>query len=207
MFKDRIDAGLQLAEKLLKFKDEKIVVLAIPRGGLPIAAVIAKILKAALDVALTKKIGHPNHKEFAIGAVSMDDMVLTEAIGVTQGYIIEETERIRKRLRQRHDQYYKKRLPLDLKDKTVIITDDGIATGNTLLATIELISKQNPKKIIVAIPMAPDSAIKKIESTQKVDEVICLQVPIYFQAVGQFYEDFSQVSDEEAINLLDTFNE
>lgn len=206
MFKDRIDAGTQLKEKLLKFKDENMVVLAIPRGGLPIGAIVAKALMAPLDVALTKKIGHPNNKEYAIGAVSLEDTVLTEAKGVTKGYINEETIRIRKKLQQRHNQYYKKRSPQSIKDKTVIIVDDGIATGNTLLATIELVSKQNPKKIIVAIPVAPNSAIKKLESTQKVDEVICLRVPYNFQAVGQFYTTFDQVTDEEAISILNGFD-
>ena len=206
MFKDRIDAGTQLKEKLLKFKDENMVVLAIPRGGLPIGAIVAKALMTPLDVALTKKIGHPNNKEYAIGAVSLEDTVLTEAKGVTKGYINEETIRIRKKLQQRHNQYYKKRSPQSIKDKTVIIVDDGIATGNTLLATIELVSKQNPKKIIVAIPVAPNSAIKKLESTQKVDEVICLRVPYNFQAVGQFYTTFDQVTDEEAISILNGFD-
>ena len=206
MFRDRIDAGRQLSEKLMKFKEEDVVVLAIPRGGLPLGAIVAKTLEAPLDVALTKKIGHPSNKEFAIGAVSLKDMVLTDSKGVTQGYITEETKHIREKLLKRHDEYYKKRLPQNVKNKTVIIVDDGIATGNTLLATIELVSKQRPKKIIVAIPVAPNSAIKKLENTQKIDEVICLQVPYNFQAVGQFYEDFYQVSDQEAIQILEEAN-
>ncbi|WP_289644299.1 phosphoribosyltransferase [Maribacter aestuarii] len=203
MFKNRIDAGRQLAEKIMKFKDENVVVLAIPRGGLPLGAIIAKALEAPLDVALTKKIGHPFHKEYAIGAVSLDDIILTDAMGVTQGYISEETKRIRKKLQQRYDEYYKERSPVNVKDKTVIIVDDGIATGNTLLATIQLVSKRTPKKIVVAIPVAPNSAIKKLENTEKVHEVICLQVPYNFQAVGQFYKEFRQVSDEEAIIYLE----
>ncbi|WP_339655952.1 phosphoribosyltransferase family protein [uncultured Maribacter sp.] len=203
MFRDRIDAGHQLAEKLMKFKDENVVVLAIPRGGLPLGAIVAKALQAPLDVALTKKIGHPSNKEYAIGAVSLDNIILTNDMGVNKEYIIEETERIREKLLKRHDEYYKNRLPQNVKDRTVIIIDDGIATGNTLLATIELVSEQGPKKIIVAIPVAPNSAIRKLESTLKVDEVICLQVPYNFQAVGQFYEEFYQVSDQEAIQLLE----
>lgn len=206
MFKDRTDAGTQLAKKLVKFKDDNVVVLAIPRGGLPIGAIVAKALHAPLDIALTKKIGHPNHKEYAIGAVSLEDMILTNAKGVTKGYIIEETKRIREKLQQRHNQYYKKGSPQNIRDRTIVIIDDGIATGNTLLATIELVSKQHPKKIIVAIPVAPSSAIKKLENTLKVDEVICLKVPYNFQAVGQFYERFDQVTDEEAIRILDGFN-
>lgn len=203
MFRDIIDAGHQLAEKLMKFKDENVVVLAIPRGGLPLGAIVAKALQAPLDVTLTKKIGHPSNKEYAIGAVSLDNIIFTNDMGVNKEYIIEETERISEKLLKRHDEYYKNRLPQNVKDRTVIIIDDGIATGNTLLATIELVSKQGPKKIIVAIPVAPNSAIRKLESTLKVDEVICLQVPYNFQAVGQFYEEFYQVSDQEAIQLLE----
>jgi predicted phosphoribosyltransferase len=203
MFEDRIEAGTQLAEKLVKFKSENVVVLAIPRGALPIGAIVAKTLNAPLDVALTKKIGHPFHKEYAIGAVSLEDIILTDATGVGQAYIEEETARIRKKLLERHKQYYKHRSPENLTNKTVIIVDDGIATGNTLLATLELVSKQHPKKIVVAIPVAPSSGIRKLENNPNVDEIICLLVPYNFQAVGQFYEKFEQVSDQEAIALLE----
>lgn len=209
MFENRTDAGVQLAEKLLKFKDENVIILAIPRGGLPIGAIVAKALKAPLDVALTKKIGHPYHKEFAIGAASLEDIILTDAMGVTQGYINEEVARIREKLRQRYKQYYGHRSPENLKDKTVIIVDDGMATGNTILATVELVSKQKPAKILVAIPVAPGSGIRKLENNPKVDETICLSVPYNFRAVGQFYQEFEQVSDEEAIALLakNSYNE
>ncbi|MCK5441725.1 MAG: phosphoribosyltransferase [Maribacter sp.] len=203
MFRDRIDAGLQLAEKLMKFKNENAVVLAIPRGGLPLGAIVAKALKAPLDVVLTKKIGHPFHKEYAIGAVSLEGIILTDAIEIHPNYVEEETARIRKKLKERHDQYYKHRSPEDLKDKVVIIVDDGIATGNTILATMELVDKEKPNKIVVAIPVAPISAIRKLEDTPNVDEVICLQTPHDFQAVGQFYKEFYQVSDQEAIQLLE----
>lgn len=203
MFEDRIDAGTQLVHKLLKYKDKNVVVLAIPRGGLPIGAIVAQALKAPLDVVLTKKIGHPDHKEFAIGAVSLQDIILTDAIGVSQDYIDIEVARIRKKLRERHAQYYKQRTPEMLKDKTVIIIDDGIATGNTLLATVKLVNKQNPKIIVVAVPVAPRSVIQKFKTDPNIDEVICLLVPDNFWAVGQFYENFEQVSDEEAISFLE----
>ncbi len=205
MFKDRIDAGKQLAEKLLKLKDDQLVVLAIPRGGLPLAEIVAKTLKAPLDVALTKKIAHPYHKEYAIGAVSLEGKVLTDTMGISKSYVEKETARIRKELQQRYDQYYKKRSPQNIKNKTVIIVDDGIATGNTILATVKVVSEQQPRKIIVAIPVAPSSAIEKLERAPKVDEVICLQIPLDFQAVGQFYYEFGQVSDEEAIGILNSF--
>ncbi|MGB5500370.1 MAG: phosphoribosyltransferase family protein [Maribacter sp.] len=203
MFKNRIEAGEQLAEKLLDFKKENVVVLAIPRGGLPLGAIVAKTLNAPLDVALTKKIGHPYNKEYAIGAVSLENIVLSDAIGVTKGYIEEETARLRKKLKARHNQYYKNSVPQNIKDKTIIIVDDGIATGNTILVTIELVKMQNPNKIIVAIPVAPPATVRKLEASPEVDEVICLETPYNFHAVGQFYQEFFQVSDQEAIGLLD----
>jgi predicted phosphoribosyltransferase len=203
MFRDRIDAGNQLAESLAGYKDKNVVVLAIPRGGLPIGAIVAKALKAPLDVALSKKIGHPYHKEYAIGAVSMEDMILTDAKGISKEYLEAETARIRKKLRERQAQYYKNRKPRPLKGKTVIIIDDGIATGNTLLVTVDLVSHHKPEKIIVAIPVAPESGILKLKGNPNVDEVICLEVPRYFQAVGQFYEAFEQVSDQDAIRILE----
>lgn len=206
MFKDRIDAGIQLANKLLPFKDKNVVVLAIPRGGLPIGAIVAKALQAPLDVALSKKIGHPYNREYAIGAVSLENIILKDVSGIHKNYIAEETERIREKLKKRHQQYYKNRQPEDLKDKIVIIIDDGIATGNTIRVTAEMVRAQKPKKVIVAIPVAPPSAVKSLEDSSHIDQVICLQTPSDFMAVGQFYEFFNQVSDEEAIQLLEECN-
>jgi predicted phosphoribosyltransferase len=206
MFKDRIDAGLRLSEKLQPFKNQNTVIMAIPRGGLPIGSIIAKALNAPLDVALSKKIGHPHQPEYAIGAVSLEDVILTNAHGISQRYIDEATVVIRKKLKERYHQYYEHRSPQKLKDKMVIIVDDGIATGNTLMATIHLIHKQMPAQIVVAVPVAPGSAIRKLEEMAEVDKVICLEVPHDFQAVGQFYEAFDQVSDKEAIQLLEESN-
>ncbi|AKA34273.1 phosphoribosyltransferase [Flagellimonas lutaonensis] len=208
MFKDRTDAALQLAEKLSPYKSHKgnIVVLAIPRGGLPLGAIVAKALDAPLDVALSKKLGHPYNREYAIGAVSLENVVLNEAVGVTKSYIVEESERVRKKLRKRHDQYYKNRFPRDLKGKTVIIVDDGIATGNTIKVTAQLVHGQKPKKTVVAIPVAPPSAVKNLEDSEYIDEVVCLNTPRNFHAVGQYYEEFGQVSDTEAMQLLEEAN-
>lgn len=203
MFKDRIDAGLQLADKLKGYRNKDIVVLAIPRGGLPLGSIIAKSLAAPLDVALSKKIGHPYNKEYAIGAVSMGHLILSDATEVEKEYIEKETAKIRAKLKKRHDQYYKNRTPESLKDKVVIIVDDGIATGNTILVTAELIHDQKPKKTIVAIPVAPKSSIPKLETSPFIDEVICLFAPFNFHAVGQFYQNFHQVSDAEAIAILE----
>ena len=202
MFQDRTDAGIQLAEKLTFYKNRDVVVLAIPRGGLPLGAIVAKALNAPLDVALIKKIGHPNNKEYAIGAVSLESVITSDTVNIPKRYIEEETSQIRDLLTQRYKQYYKEGKPHDLMDKVVIIVDDGIATGNTLLATVELIHKHKPKASVVAIPVAPPSSLNKLEDSPHVNEVICLETPYNFMAVGQFYEEFDAVSDQEAIEIL-----
>lgn len=207
MFTNRRDAGKQLAKALLSFKDQNVVVMAIPRGGLPLGAIVAKTLEAPLDVVLSKKIGHPNNKEYAIGAVSLDNRILSNTLGVTKEYIAEETKVIREKLRERHQQYYKKRTPQNLKNKTVVIIDDGVATGNTILVTVALVNQKEPHKIIVAVPVGSDSAIENLKNHAMVDEVICLKTPYNFRAVGQFYSAFPQVSDEEAIGLLEKGNQ
>ncbi|MFO7721515.1 MAG: phosphoribosyltransferase family protein [Gillisia sp.] len=206
MFRDRIEAGNQLAEKLLHYKNKDVVVLAIPRGGLPLGAIVARALNAPLNVALSKKIGYPGNKEFAIGAVSMEDVVLDKAVPVPDNYLKSETALIRKSLAKKYRQYYKNFEPEKLDGKIVILIDDGIATGNTLFVTISLVAHQDPAGIVVAIPVAPPSVIEKLTNFAEVDEVICLETPFDFRAVGQFYEDFSSVSDEEAISLLEESN-
>jgi predicted phosphoribosyltransferase len=202
MYVDRKDAGRQLANALMEFKDKEVVVLAIPRGGLPLGAIVSEQLNAFLEVALSKKIGHPYNKEYAIGAVSLHHDILTDATGVTEGYIEEEKARIRKNLKQRHRQYYQNRNPKSLEGRTVIIIDDGIATGNTVLVTVALAHRQKAKKIIVAVPVGPESAIRTLRDAPFIDEVICLKTPNNFRAVGQYYDSFPQVSDQEAIQYL-----
>ena len=202
MYENRRDAGRQLAKALFKFNNEEVVVLAVPRGGLPLGLIVAQVLKAPLDIVLSKKIGHPYNKEYAIGAISLDNIILTDAMGVTKGYIEEETMSLRKKLKKRYRQYYKNRTPEKLKNKTVIIVDDGAATGNTILITIDLIQRQKPNKVIVALPVGSFSAIDNLKNNSKIDELICLKTPHNFRSVGQFYEEFDQVSDEEAVELL-----
>lgn len=206
MFNDRVDAGTQLSKKLLSYKDKDVVVVAIPRGGLPLGAVVAKTLKAPLDVALIKKIGHPFNKEYAIGAVSLQSQIIGDRVHISEDYIKTEIKRLRKVLQKRHDQYYKRGKPRDLKDKVVIIVDDGIATGNTVLATIELIADQAPSAIVLAIPVAPPDAVRKLKRSPLINKVICLLTPYYFRAVGHFYKDFSEVTDKMAIQLLEEGN-
>ncbi|MFO8148228.1 MAG: phosphoribosyltransferase [Bacteroidota bacterium] len=206
MFRDRIEAGNLLAEKLLDYKNKDVVVLAIPRGGLPLGSIVARALNAPLNVALSKKIGYPGNKEFAIGAVSMEDMVLDKVVPVPEDYLESETALIRKSLAEKYKHYYKNFEPKKLEGKIVILIDDGVATGNTLFVTISLVANQDPAGIVVAIPVAPPSVIEKLNNFAEVDEVICLEIPFNFRAVGQFYEDFSAVSDEEAINILEESN-
>jgi len=207
MFQDRTDAGIQLAEKLTFYKDQDVVVLAIPRGGLPLGAIVARVLNAPLDVALIKKIGHPNNKEYAIGAVSLESVIISDTANIPKRYFEEETNLIRDLLTQRYKQYYKDGKPHDLKDKVVIIVDDGIATGNTLLATVELVHKHKPRSIVIAIPVAPPSSLNKLEESPHINEVICLETPYNFMAVGQFYEEFDAVSDQDAIKILQETNQ
>ena len=206
MFEDRKDAGNQLSESLKHYRHEPVVVLAIPRGGLPVAAVVAKSLNAPLDVALTKKLGHPFNKEYAIGAVSLNNIVINDDSGISKSYIDTETLRIREILQQRHDKYYKNKSSQSLTGKVVIIIDDGIATGSTVLATIELVVAQKPARLVVAIPVAPELSVIRLKENPHVDEVICLSTPFNFHAVGQFYRRFGQVSDEEAISIFVSTN-
>lgn len=198
--RNRKEAALMLADRLEKYRGEQGVVLAIPRGGVPVAAPIAKRLGMPLEVTLSKKIGHPSNSEFAIGSVSLASITVDERAEVPAEYIAAEVERIRENLRQKYSLFMGNREHVNLKDRLVIIVDDGVATGKTLMATIELVRKEQPRKIVVAVPVASAAAYDEIDSM--VDEVVCLLVPPYFQAVGQFYEEFSQISDELVVKLL-----
>ena len=203
IFKDRIDAANQLAKKLDNYKNTNAIILAIPRGGIPLGHIIAKQLNLPLQIVLSKKIGHPLHKEYAIGAVTLKGLVLSDAASeVSQHYIEEETENIRKLLRKRYEDYYGKKRALDFKDKVLIIVDDGIATGNTILSTIEMLHDEKPKEIIIAIPVAPRSTLEKLQKNAFVNNVICIYAPTDFRAVGQFYQNFDQVDDSKVKELL-----
>lgn len=200
LLKDRTEAGFLLSEKLKKYQDTNSVVLAVPRGGVPVGFVISKNLHLPLDIVLAKKIGHPSNKEFAIGAVSMDSMLLDEHSGVPQKYIDNEIIRLRQLLHEKYELYMGNRKPLDIENKNVILVDDGIATGNTLLASITMLRKKNPAKIIVAVPVLPYDTVPLFE--KNADEFIYLTASKYFRGVGGFYEEFNQVEDEEVIKML-----
>ena len=200
ILKDRTEAGFLLSEKLNKYQDTNSVILAVPRGGVPVGIVISKALHLPLDIVVAKKIGHPSNKEFAIGAVSMDSMILDEHSDVPKKYIDDEIIRLRKQLDEKYGRYMGNRKPLDLENKNVILVDDGIATGNTLLSCITMLRKKNPSKIIVAVPVIPYDTVPLFE--KNADELIYLTASKYFRGVGSFYEEFNQVEDEEVIQML-----
>lgn len=203
-YKDRLDAGQRLANELSAYRGTDAVVLAIPRGGVPVAWVVAKELGLPLDIVLSKKIGHPLQKEYAIGAVSLTDSFIADHEDVPASYIEEEIKKIQARLKEMYDKFMDGRPPINVSGKTVIIIDDGIATGNTILSTVRMIRKQSPAKVVVATPVASEGAITKL--SPEVDEVVCPLVPYLFFGVGQFYEDFEQTSDEEVKAFLDNFH-
>ena len=204
-FTDRRDAAMQLLPLLEKYRNERGVILAVPRGGVPLGYWIARELNFPLEIILTKKIGHPDNPEFAIGAVGLEGEEVDIPPGVSRKYVRSEIARIRELLTKRYRLFMRDRKPVDLKNRMVILVDDGIATGHTLLAAIKMLRAQNPKKIVVAVPVAPRSAVNKIQ--QVADEVHCLYVPEEFLSVGVFYDDFSEVHDEEAIQLLKEAND
>ena len=199
--KNRQHAALRLVKELEIYKDTNAIVLAIPRGGIPIGYYIAQELRVPLEIILSKKIGYPNNPEFAIGSVTLQGVVVDEKFSTEfKDYIDIESKKILEALKSKFALYMGNLKPADLINKTVIIVDDGIATGNTIMATIQAVKKSNPKKIIVAVPVSPIESARKL--SVMVDEFICLQIPKVFFGVGQFYEDFSQVSDEEVIEYL-----
>lgn len=207
MFKDRFDAAEQLLPLLQNYKDQaNTVVLAIPRGGLELGYVLARGLNVPLDVIFTKKIGMPGNPEYAIGAVSDLHVFLNSNFNIPelQDYIAHEVDSIRQIIQERIKKYRYSMPPFTIENKTVIVVDDGVATGSTLLATLALIKAYKPKKIVVALPVSSREAYTKIQ--KEADEVVCISAPASFMSVGQFYEHFDQVSDEEAIRLLHEAN-
>ncbi len=201
MFRDRMEAGLILAARLQKYKDKEGVLLAVPRGGVPVAYAVAKELRLPVQLILTKKIGHPLNKEYAIGAAGLSDYFVIPHENVTDEYIEEELTRIRTRLREMQKLFMGNKEPLSLEGKTVIVVDDGIATGNTLLGTINLLRKSKPGKIVIGVPVASGKAVEKLSKVA--DEIVSVLVPDEFYGVGAFYEDFQQVTDEEVKFYLD----
>jgi len=206
MFNDRRDAGVQLSSRLEEYKGQTgVLVLALPRGGVATGYEIAYYLKVPLDIVIVRKIGFPGQPELAIGAVSETGrVVLNESIistyGVSKDYIEREISQQKKEISRRAELYRKgKRLP-SLEGKSIILVDDGVATGATMKAAITTLKEEKLKKLIVALPVAPAGMADEIE--QMADTLICIETPFDFMAVGAYYHDFTQVTDEEVIDLL-----
>lgn len=196
---------MMLAEKLKKYRNKEGLILAVPRGGVPVAYAVARELGFPVDIVLTKKIGHPINKEYAIGAASLTDYFVIPHEYVSDEYIHSEVEKIRRKLKEMYSTFMGNKEPENQEGKTIIVIDDGIATGNTLLGTVNVLRKGKPGKIIIGVPVASAEAVEKL--SKEVDEVVAVLVPDVFYGVGAFYEDFEQVSDEEVMYYLDKLRE
>jgi putative phosphoribosyl transferase len=206
-FRDRIQAGELLSKRLAAYAGRPdVIVLALPRGGVPVGYAVAKALRAPLDVMVVRKLGVPGHEEFAMGAIASggeyvlnDDLVQTMGI---PGQLIEATARRELAELARREQLYRAGAPpLQLRGCAVIVVDDGLATGATMEVAVKAVRKAQPARVIVAVPVgAPDTCS---EMGKEADEVVCFCTPEPFQSVGQWYEDFSQTSDEEVQKLLE----
>lgn len=204
-FQDRYDAGRRLAAKLDKYRNEPVIVLALPRGGIIPGYEVATALHAPLDVIISRKIGAPGDPEFAIGAIAENgELVINEEAvspaGMLRDYISNEAKRQMVEIQRRKDLYRGGKPLPDLEDKVVILVDDGIATGSTLRAAVKAVKAEGAKKTVIAVPVAPPEAVDRFK--KEVDEVICLYTPEDFMGVGRWYFNFDQVSDEQVREIL-----
>jgi putative phosphoribosyl transferase len=206
MFKNRSDAGKQLALKLKEYKGkEGVLVLALPRGGVVIGYEISRNLNVPLDIVIVRKIGFPGQPELGIGAVSETGTIvlndnLIYAYGISKEYIESEISRQKEEISRRVKLYRKGKHLSGLEGKTIILVDDGVATGATVKAAIATLKKEKLNRLVIALPVAPPSVAEELE--KMVDEFICIETPIDFMAVGSYYYDFTQVSDEEVVEIL-----
>mgnify|MGYP003391639146 FL=1 len=204
IFSNRDQAARLLADKLAAYRGKNPLILAIPRGAVPMAKIVAEALGGEFDVVLVRKLGAPGNPEFAIGAIDETGWAYlgpyAAMAGADSGYI----ERIKAQelatIRKRRAQYSPLHPPIDPQGRIVIVIDDGLATGSTMLAALHALRSRAPQKLVCAVPVAPPDTLEKVG--EKSDEVVCLHAPENFQAVGQFYADFGQVEDEEVIALL-----
>ncbi len=205
MFNDRHQAGTLLTEKLAPLREGVSIVLALPRGGVVVAAEIAKSFKVPFDVIVVKKIPRPAKAELGIGALAPDgvsyiDWKMAHRVGADEKYINEQSEELSGIIKQKLIRYRKGKKPLIVKDKTVLVVDDGLATGVTMEAAVKWLRAKKARRVMVAIPVAPPEVVNKIK--RQVDELVVLETPGDFGAVGQFYKEFPQVEDSEVIQLL-----
>lgn len=208
MFKNRTEAGKKLAARLLEYKSEQPLVLALPRGGVPVAYEVAAALDAPLDVIVVRKLGAPGQPELGIGAVVDGDhpqSVLNEDVmsllHVSDAYLQREVAVELQEIRRRQERYRGGRPPAPIEGHTVIVVDDGIATGGSMRAALRGVRRARPRRLVLAVPVAPPETITALQS--EADAIVCLSTPVFFHAVGQFYANFTQTTDEEVIELLD----
>ncbi len=202
MFRNREEAAERIAERLEHYRGRNPLVLAIPRGGVPMGRIVADRLGGELDIVLVHKIGAPGNPEFAIGSVDESGHVElnpgAEQYGISSDYIEREAERQLETIRERRARY--RRPPTRAEGRVAILVDDGIATGATLSAAIRSVRAQSPETLVVAVGVAPPPTVDRLR--REVDELVCLEAPAEFMAVGQFFRDFRQVEDEEVIATL-----
>lgn len=205
VFRDREEAGQRLANNLEKFRGKDPIILGIPRGGVVVAYQVAKVLKAQLDVIIARKLGAPSQPEFAIGAIAPNGIRVLNEDSVhyfrlskqdIENLVAKQQHEMERRIKL----YRSGNVDLNVKDRIVIVIDDGLATGLTAVAAVRSVKKSGAKQIILAVPVCAADTFQNIQ--HEVDEVICLSVPEYFDAVGRFYQDFPQTTDDEVIALL-----
>ncbi len=200
-FSNRDEAARQLADALQSWRGQHVLVLGVPRGGVPMAATVAAALEGDLDVVLVRKLRAPHFAEVAIGAVDEHDRVLySTTMHLPDGYLREEIRTQREILRRRRDAYRQVLPPADPAGRVVIIVDDGIATGASMRCAVQAVRSYEPRRIVVATPVAHPDAVRAVEA--EADEVVCLAAPESFQAVGQYYDDFSEVDDDAVLDVL-----
>jgi predicted phosphoribosyltransferase len=205
LFYDRTDSGRRLAKLLKRRIQGPCIVLAIPRGGVVVGYEVAKELGCPLDVVISRKVGAPAQPELAVGAVAEDGVVFVDEeiaglVGVSRDYVERRAREELREVRRRAEEYRGGREMPDLSGKTVILVDDGLATGLTMMAAVHMARNKGAEKVVVAVPVSPPETVAKLR--RHADEVICLETPTNFYAIGQFYERFDQLTDEETNSIL-----